>query len=117
MKYILDSSAAFKWAVPEPGFAKADQLRDEYLNGVHELLAPDVFPFEIAHALTRAERQARITLGQARSLWLTVMATTPQLVPGLPLAQRAIAISSQIRIGVYDCCRVGRARRLRTHHG
>lgn len=55
MKYVLDSSVALKWALPEPDTAKALQLRADYRNGTHELIAPDFFPIEVAHALTRAE--------------------------------------------------------------
>ena len=42
MKYVLDSSVAFKWAVREDLSDKALQLRDEFRQGLHELLAPDV---------------------------------------------------------------------------
>lgn len=56
MKYGLDSSVGFKWFVREADSDKALRLRDAYRAGVHELLSPDVFPFEIAHALTRAQR-------------------------------------------------------------
>jgi predicted nucleic acid-binding protein len=56
MKYVLDSSVAFKWVVPEQFSDKAQLLRDDFRNTVHDLLAPDVFPAELAHALTRAER-------------------------------------------------------------
>ena len=31
--------------------AKAIRLRDEYSNGIHELVAPDIFPSEIANGL------------------------------------------------------------------
>jgi predicted nucleic acid-binding protein len=63
MKYVLDSSVAFKWVVPETDSGKANQLREDFRQGVHELLAPDLFPVELAHALTRAERQGRILVG------------------------------------------------------
>ena len=63
MKYVLDSSIALKWALPEPDTAKALQLRADYRNGIYELIAPDFFPIETAHALTRAERQRRIPQG------------------------------------------------------
>jgi predicted nucleic acid-binding protein len=43
MKYVIDSSVAFKWVVPESDSDKADRLRDAFRNAVHELLAPDVF--------------------------------------------------------------------------
>jgi hypothetical protein len=41
MRYVLDSSVALKWVLPEVDSAKAIRLRDEYRNGLHELLATD----------------------------------------------------------------------------
>src|SRR5262245_29715903 len=109
MKYVLDSSVAFKWVVREIDSDKADLVRADFLNGLHELLAPDVFPIELAHALTRAERQARVTVGQARHLLADVLTTPPQLHSYRPLLMRAVDISSQMRIGVYDCLYVALA--------
>ena len=57
MKYVLDSCVALKWVLAESDSAKATRLRDEYSNGIHELLAPDIFPSEIANGLASAERQ------------------------------------------------------------
>lgn len=111
MKYILDSSVAFKWFVLETDTAKSLGLRDAYSNGVHELLAPDVFPAEIAHALTRAERQQRITPTEGSQFLRDMLAILPQLYPYLPLLPRAYEISSQARIGVYDCLYVALAER------
>lgn len=56
MKYVLDASVAIKWALPEADSLKALALRDDYRNAIHELIAPDIFQIEVAHALTRAER-------------------------------------------------------------
>ena len=103
MKQVLDSSVGFKWLVVEPHTDKARRLRDDFRAGLVDLLAPDVFPIEIAHALTRAERQGRITPAQVTTL--------PQLIPALPLLPRAHAISSQWRVGVYDCLYVALAER------
>lgn len=109
MRYVVDSSVAFKWVVSELGQANALRLRDELRNAVHDLLAPEVFHVEIAHALTRGERQGRITPGQALALWANVMSTPPRLYPALPLMPRAIDLSSQMRVGVYDCLYVALA--------
>jgi predicted nucleic acid-binding protein len=57
MKCVLDASVALKWVLTEPDSPKAHSVRDDYRKQSHELLAPDVFPVEIAHALTRAERR------------------------------------------------------------
>ena len=94
MKYILDSSVAFKWVVVEPLTDKARSLRDDYCNGLHDLLSPDLLPIEIAHALTKAERQGRLSPSQGGILWGDVMKTAPLLTPTIPLIPRAYHIAS-----------------------
>src|SRR5687767_10906048 len=103
MRYILDSSVAFKWVVSEADSDKAILLRDETRQGLHELLAPDVFPIEVAHALTRAERQRRVSAADGWRLWLAVMTDCPALHSSISLMSRAYALSSALQIGVYDC--------------
>ena len=61
MKYVLDSCVALKWVLPESDSGTAIRLRDEYSKGIHELLAPDIFPSEIANGLASVERQKRST--------------------------------------------------------
>jgi predicted nucleic acid-binding protein len=75
----------------------------------HELIAPDCFPVEAAHALTRAER--RKIIADASQFWAEIMADSPLLFPSLPLAHRALTISRQARIGFYDCLYVALAER------
>jgi predicted nucleic acid-binding protein len=111
MKYTLDSSISFKWVVAEILTPQALRLRDDFRSAVHELIAPDIFPVEVGHALTRAERQGRITTSEAAKNWQDVMKTAPLLRSYLPLMPRAIDISSQMRIGVYDCLYVALAER------
>jgi len=111
MKYVLDSNVAFKWLVPEKDTDKALLLRDDYNNGIHELLAPDILPIEVAHALTRAERQKRITPAQSAVLLKDMMRNVPKVHAYLPLLTRAYDISSLYRIGVYDCVYVALAER------
>ena len=111
MRYVLDSNAALKWVLPEPDSLRAIRIRSDFENNLHELIAPDVFEVEIAHALTRAERQGRIAISQAGILWSDVMSTPPRLEPSGPLLPRAIQISSVERIGVYDCLYLALAER------
>ena len=111
MKYVVDSSVAIKWVLPETDSDKATLLFQEYQQGLHELLAPDVFPVESGHAITRAERQKRITVGAGWTLWNSIMADAPVLLPYLPLMRRAFEISSHLRIGIYDCLYVALAER------
>jgi predicted nucleic acid-binding protein len=109
MTYVLDASVAFKWEVPEIDSAKAIQLRDEVRRGSHAIIAPDVFPVEVAHAMTRAERQGRVSAADGWRLWLAIMADAPALHACAQLLPRAYAISSAVRIGIYDCLYVALA--------
>src|SRR2546421_10868485 len=111
MKYVLDSNVALKWVLAEPDSAKANALRDDFRNGIHELLTPDVLPVEVAHALTRAERQGRIAVGDSEIFLTDVLTTCPALHSYLSLLQRATEISSSLRIGVYDCLYIALAER------
>ena len=77
MKYVLDAGVAIKWVLPEADSGKAIRLRDEYKNGVHELLSPDLFPSEIANALASAERQGRIKTGESAIFIMTFSVPLP----------------------------------------
>ena len=111
MRYILDSCVGIKWLLKEIDSDKAIRLRDEFCHGIHELLAPDIYPIEVAHALTRAERQGRITPAEGLTSFQDTIALLPDLRPYLPLLPRAYEISSAIKIGVYDCLYVALAER------
>jgi predicted nucleic acid-binding protein len=98
-----------KWVLPEPDSDKALRLRDDLRSSVLELLSPDIFTIEASHALTRAERQGRVAIGQGRALLLDILTTPPQVFPFQPFLLRAIDISSAVRVGVYDCIYVALA--------
>jgi predicted nucleic acid-binding protein len=65
----------------------------------------------VAGALTKAERQKDIAVGQAIPLYAKVMNSPPVLIPHAPLIARAIDISSRTRSGYYDCLYVALAER------
>ena len=100
-----------KWILAEDLSEKARDFRDEFIQGLHELIAPDVFFVEAAHALTRAQRQGRVTPTEVKSFMGDLVTTPPQLHPYPPLLARAIEISLQTRHGVYDCLYVALAER------
>jgi predicted nucleic acid-binding protein len=112
MKYVIDASIAFKWEVAERHSDKAQQLRDDFRNSVHELLAPDLFPTEAANALLVAERPGRILPGQGPLLLADLLTTIPQIHPSLPdLLPRAYAIAELTQATIYDCLYVALAER------
>jgi hypothetical protein len=60
------------------------RIRDDFRNGITELLAPEFYPFEVAHAITRAECQGRITLAQGAVAIRGILHHLLQLVFVLP---------------------------------
>jgi predicted nucleic acid-binding protein len=109
VKYVLDSSVAIKWVLPEADSGKAIRLRDEYTNGIHQLLAPDLFPSEIANALASAERQKRIRPGESAVFLNDVLSAAPALHHTSPLLVRAMEIAIAAKQAVYDCIYVALA--------
>ena len=49
---VVDTSTAVKWYIPEQHHEQARALRDDFLNGKHDLCAPALMPFEAVNALT-----------------------------------------------------------------
>lgn len=64
MKLVPDASVVVKWFVPERDHAPARDLRDDYLDGRHELLAPALLPFEVTNGLrySRFPDEERLTV-------------------------------------------------------
>ncbi|WP_020475277.1 type II toxin-antitoxin system VapC family toxin [Zavarzinella formosa] len=60
MKYVLDSSVAAKWYLPNPDTVKALKFRFDFHAGIHEVLAPDILMTECAGVLVKAERAGDI---------------------------------------------------------
>jgi predicted nucleic acid-binding protein len=115
MKYVIDASTAFKWEVPEPDSLKAIQLREDYRNGIHELISPDIFSAELGNALIVAERKGRIVTGQFAIRLTAVLASCPDLHATRPLIHRACnliaSITTGFRLSFYDALYVALAER------
>jgi len=111
MKYVVDASVALKWVLTEPDSPKALSIRHDFRLQLSELLAPDIFPVEVARALTRAERKGIIKSPQAVLLLADVLSTPIPLHPYRALLPKAVATSSAMRCGVYDCLYLALAER------
>src|SRR2546429_476470 len=97
MTYVLDVSAVLCWVLPRPASPRAVRMRDECRRGVPPLPPPPFSPAEAASALTKAERQKLIPVGQAGALLADILITPPVVHPYEPLLARAVDISSQTR--------------------
>ena len=103
MKLALDACVALKLVLPEPDSGLALMLMEDYGNQIHELLAPSTLPVEVAHAMTRAERQGVLDPADGLQRFEQLTAVFPELHDYTELLSRAYERSSQSRIGVFDC--------------
>src|SRR6266436_5029922 len=111
MKAVQDSCVALKWVVTEADSPKALDLRNQFQKQLHDLLSPDIFLAECAHALVRAERKAILKQGEAAVLLGDILSTPPDLHGYIPLMARAVEIASDMRCGFYDCLYIALAER------
>jgi predicted nucleic acid-binding protein len=88
MKYVLDASVGLKTVLPETGSDKAEALVGEFQQQIHELIAPDTYLVECAHALTRAYRKGLIGSTDAEAKFTLISNTGPDLFPHIPLLAR-----------------------------
>jgi len=63
----------------------------------------------VAHALTKAERRNLIAKGHSFIKLADITKSKAIVHPYVPLLSRAVEISSQMRVGVYDCIYVALA--------
>lgn len=111
MTYVVDPSVAVKVVIPEADSGRAIRLRDEYAAGIHSLIAPDIYPPEIANGLVSAERQGRIGPGEAAIFLHDLLLNAPVMFRTNPLLFRAMEIALAHRRAVYDCVYLALAER------
>jgi predicted nucleic acid-binding protein len=111
MNYVVDASVQIKTYVQEENSGKAARLRDEYHQGVHQLIAPDLFPTEMCNVLMILERSGKIKSGDAELFFRQFLSEVPPLHPAIPLLPRALEIAKQFQQTVYDCLYVALAER------
>ncbi len=102
MKYVLDASVALKWVRDEEDSGRALFLRVELEAGLNEYIAPDIFPVEISHVLTKFYRQKIMTAEEVETHLSSITATLPQLVSSVDLLPAAFAIALKTRTSFYD---------------
>jgi len=96
--FIIDTSVAIKWYLPEIYQAEAQR----FLDPAYERHAPDFLDAELGSVLLKKVRRREITADECRK-YLTQLASLP-LFPhrGLPLRPAAFEISLQIGSSFYD---------------
>ena len=103
---IVDASVVAKWYIPEQDHEAARALRDDYLDGTHDLYAPALMPFEVVNALRYSDHYEGERLVEASE---TLPEYGIELVPYRETGPVA-ALANEQDITVYDASYVALAR-------
>ena len=107
---VVDTSVVVKWYIPEQHHEQARALRDEYLDGKFDLVAPALMPFEAINALKYSGHYEGNRLEEAsKSLPEYGIELVPFNNTG-PVAK----IASELDITIYDATYIGLAQKLET---
>ncbi|MCX6641853.1 MAG: type II toxin-antitoxin system VapC family toxin, partial [Candidatus Bathyarchaeota archaeon] len=99
---VIDASVVIKWFSEEENTQNALKLREEHINGVRILSAPDLLIYEIANALRYKPGfdQQKI----ARAVTDLTDLQIDIVTPGKDLMERAVELAYIYDTTVYDSC-------------
>ena len=100
---IVDASVVFKWLVeekPQHQIIAARKIRDSFLNGNQEILAPDILMYEIANtfAFKTKLREKDLKKGWYDFIRINV----PLITPDFNLISKSIYFAEKYKTSVYD---------------
>jgi predicted nucleic acid-binding protein len=103
MSYVVDTSVALKWYIPEAGSAEARL----YMGPGIDRHAPDLLPLEGAHALLKRTRSGdpavRLAIGDALMVAEALRDGAPIRYHSCwPLLAPALSLAAEIGASVYD---------------
>jgi predicted nucleic acid-binding protein len=111
MAFVVDSSIALAWLLPDEGSSAADALADRL--GTQRPVAPSIWLLEVGNALLTARRRERITDDMVDQL-LDVFAALPVEIDVEPAARylpAVVALARRHRLTTYDAAYLELARR------
>ena len=111
MSFVLDSSVALAWLLPDEASDRVDALADRLEHESAEV--PAIWSLEIANALVSALRRSRIESVDAGAS-LEALATLPiyaEQAIGAPQLAEIVALALRHGLTAYDACYVELAHR------
>lgn len=113
MSFVVDSSVAVAWLLPDEQGSVADALADRLAEGV--AVAPALLLLEVGNALLMAQRRRRLTEREVDKLLGALMALPISLDSGSPdeSLARIMALARKLGLTTYDAAYVELAQRLR----
>ncbi len=109
--FVLDASFTLSWAFEDESTSFTDQVLAR-LKG-SSALAPALWPFEVASALTTAERRGRIDAAQQAEFleWLRQLPVAVEHRPTTWLCQQILPLTRAYRLSAYDAAYLELAQR------
>jgi predicted nucleic acid-binding protein len=99
MAFVVDASVSLAWLFEDEVSEQTDDLLDRLRD--ERALVPSLWTYEIANALTVAQRRSRITEAQARVLVETLQSLPIDRADSAP-AGVLLALASKHRLSAYD---------------
>ena len=107
---VVDTSVVVKWYIPERHHEQARALRDAYLDGKFDLIAPALMPFEAVNALKYSGHYEGERLEEASE---SLPEYGIDLVP-INKTGPVVEIANTLDITVYDASYIALAQKLDT---
>ena len=101
--FVLDCSVAAKWVLPEPDRVSALVWFDRYVAGDVILISPDLLLMEFASLVAKLNRRKQISAEQAHQAFSLMTKCAPRLVDMRPRLFRALDLSVQYQLSLWDC--------------
>ena len=112
LRFVVDASVGAKWFLPERDSDLARSLLVQRAAGQAQLIAPDLFPGEVANAVwKRCRLRQEINEVTAHEAMAELFAALPEMVPSDSLVNQAFELGMQFRHPIYDCIYVALALR------
>jgi predicted nucleic acid-binding protein len=112
-RLVLDASVTVAWCFPDERTPFTEAVLDLLANGA-EVIAPAIWPFEVANALLAGEKRKRITVAQAASILLRIadLPITVDPVKTDHAFQQILPLARQVQLTEYDAAYLELALRL-----
>ena len=110
MPFVLDSSVALAWLLPDEEDERTDALADRLEH--EDALVPSIWPLEVGNAMLTALRRKRISNSQFERCIAGLAALPVEVDPGAPLVV-VLQLAKRCQLTSYDSAYLELSQRLR----